>query len=219
MTALINAPTVEPEQTALDSAKPSAEGPSPVRVSSDPPELTAGAPSPVRVPLDPPELAAIYEEHARPIYYLALRMLGDPTQAEDATHDVFLKAYRKLGEFKGRSSVRTWLYRITINHCQNLLQTWHRRHIYTTDDDAVWERAAGSAESPLRLLETKELGQRIQKSLDALPEEYRILLLLVADEKLSYDEVGTLTGQSSDAVRGKLHRARKAFAAHFHQTA
>src|SRR2546425_3333069 len=151
MTALINAPTVEPEQTALDSAKPSAEGP-----------------SPVRVPLDPPELAAIYEEHARPIYYLALRMLGDPTQAEDATHDVFLKAYRKLGEFKGRSSVRTWLYRITINHCQNLLQTWHRRHIYTTDDDSVWERAAGSAESPLRLLETKELGQRIQKSLDAL---------------------------------------------------
>ena len=74
-------------------------------------------------------------------------MLGDPTQAEDATHDVFLKAYRKLGEFKGRSSVRTWLYRITINHCQNLLQTWHRRHIYSTDDDSVWERAAGSAEA------------------------------------------------------------------------
>ena len=202
MTALINAPTVEPEHASPDSAEPA-----------------AGAPAPVRVPLDPPELAAIYEEHARPIYYLALRMLGDPTQAEDATHDVFLKAYRKLGEFKGRSSVRTWLYRITINHCQNLLQTWHRRHIYTTDDDSVWERAAGSAESPLRLLETKELGQRIQKSLDALPEEYRILLLLVADEKLSYEEVGTLTGQSSDAVRGKLHRARKAFAAHFHQTA
>ena len=202
MTALINGPTVEPEQTALDNAAPA-----------------AGGRSPVRGPLEPPELAAIYEEHARPIYYLALRMLGDPTQAEDATHDVFLKAYRKLGEFKGRSSIRTWLYRITINHCQNLLQTWHRRHIYTTDDDAVWERAGGSAESPLRLLETKELGQRIQKSLDALPEEYRILLLLVADEKLSYDEVGALTEQSSDAVRGKLHRARKAFAAHFHQTA
>ena len=200
MTAL--APTVEPEQTALDDA-----------------ENASGAPSPVRVPLEPPELAAIYEEHARPIYYLALRMLGDPTQAEDATHDVFLKAYRKLGEFKHRSSIRTWLYRITINHCQNLLQTWHRRHIYSTDDEAVWERAAGSAESPLRLLETKELGQRIQKSLDALPEEYRILLLLVADEKLSYDEVGEMTGQSSDAVRGKLHRARKAFAAHFHETA
>ena len=172
-----------------------------------------------RARLDPPELDRIYEEHSRPIYYLALRMLGDPTQAEDATHDVFLKAYRKLGDFKGNSSIRTWLYRITINHCQNLLQTWHRRHIHATDDEAVWERAAGSAESPLRVLETKELGQRIQKALDALSEEYRLLLLLVADEKLSYEEIGALTGQTSDAVRGKLHRARKAFAAIFHQTA
>jgi RNA polymerase sigma-70 factor (ECF subfamily) len=176
-------------------------------------------PAPERPPLEPPELEAIYQEHSRPIYYLALRMLGDPTQAEDATHDVFLKAYRKLGDFKGHSSIRTWLYRITINHCQNLLQTWHRRHVHGTDDEALWERAAGTAESPLRVLETKELGQRIQKSLDALPEEYRLLLLLVADEKLSYEEVGALTGQTSDAVRGKLHRARKAFATVFNQTA
>src|SRR5262245_52768023 len=176
-------------------------------------------PALTRVPLEPPELAAIYHEHCRSIFYLALRMLGDPTQAEDATHDVFLKAYRKLGDFKGDSSIRTWLFRITINHCQNLLQTWHRRHIHSTDDEAVWERAAGAAESPLRILETKELGQRIQKALDTLPEEYRLLLLLVADEKLSYDEVGELTGQTSDAVRGKLHRARKTFATIFNQSA
>ena len=166
---------------------------------------------PFRPPLEPAELAAVYEEHSRQVYYLSLRMLGDPTQAEDATHDVFLKAYRKLGEFKGQSSIRTWLYRITINHCQNLLQTWHRRNIHGTDDETFWERAVGPGDSPLRVLETKELGQRIQKSLDALPEEYRLLLLLVADEKLSYDEVGALTNQSSDAVRGKLHRARKTF--------
>jgi len=178
-----------------------------------------GSPAPERAPLDPPELEAIYQEHSRPIYYLALRMLGDPTQAEDATHDVFLKAYRKLGDFKGNSSIRTWLYRITINHCQNLLQTWHRRNIHCTDDEAVWERAAGAADSPLRVLETKELGQRIQKALDALSEEYRLLLLLVADEKLSYDEIGALTGQTADAVRGKLHRARKSFGALFNQSA
>jgi RNA polymerase sigma-70 factor (ECF subfamily) len=183
------------------------------------PAHPGSSPAVERVRLQPPELDAIYEEHSRPIFYLALRMLGDPTQAEDATHDVFLKAYRKLGDFKGDSSLRTWLYRITINHCQNLLQTWHRRHIHSTDDEAVWERAAGAADSPLRILETKELGQRIQKALDTLPEEYRLLLLLVADEKLSYDEVGELTGQTSDAVRGKLHRARKAFAAVFNQSA
>jgi RNA polymerase sigma-70 factor (ECF subfamily) len=178
----------------------------------DAPELT-------RVPLEPPELAAIYNEHARSVFYLALRMLGDPTQAEDATHDVFLKAYRKLGDFKGQSTIRTWLYRITINHCQNLLQGWYRRNIHGTDDEAVWERASGGSDSPLRILETKELGERIQTTLANLPEEYRLLLLLVADEKLSYDEIGSLTNQTSDAVRGKLHRARKAFSTAFQQTA
>jgi RNA polymerase sigma-70 factor (ECF subfamily) len=70
----------------------------------------------------------------------------------------------------------------------------------------------------LRVLETKELGQRIQKTLDALSDEYRLLLLLVADEELSYEEIAALVGQSSDAVRGKLHRARKAFAARFEKT-
>ena len=176
-------------------------------------------PAPERPPLEPPELEAIYQEHSRPIYYLALRMLGDPTQAEDATHDVFLKAYRKLGDFRGHSSIRTWLYRITINHCQNLLQSWHRRHVHGTDDDSLWERAAGASNNPLRVLEIKELGQRIQNTLDGLSEEYRLLLLLVADEQLSYEEMGDLTGQTADAVRGKLHRARKAFAILFNQTA
>src|SRR5262249_38643796 len=132
------------------------------------------------------EFGAIYEEHAQTIYYLALRLLGDPAQAEDATHDVFLKAYRKLDQFRGDSGVRTWLYRITINHCQNRSQPWHRRHIFSNADDAVWETTGSGSDNPLRVLEIKELGQRIQKTLDSLPEEYRLLLLLIADEQLSY---------------------------------
>ncbi len=174
---------------------------------------------PVAPKLEDPQLAGIYDEHAQQIFYLALRLLGDPTQAEDATHDVFLKAFRHLAQFKGQSSLRTWLYRITVNHCQNLLQSWHRRHVFSNVDDAIWETAAGQADSPLRVLEIKELGQRIQKTLDALPEEYRLLLLLVADEKLSYEEAAHLTNQTADAVRGKLHRARKVFATLFNQTA
>jgi RNA polymerase sigma-70 factor (ECF subfamily) len=166
-----------------------------------------------------PEFAAIYAEHSRAIYYLALRMLSDPQKAEDATHDVFLKAFRKLDSFRGEASWRTWLYRIAINHCRNLQQTWNERHMFTNADEAVWENAAAKTDSPLRALETKELGERIQKALDGLQHEYRLLLLLVADEQLSYEQVGVLTEQSPDAVRGKLHRARKAFAVLFQQTA
>jgi RNA polymerase sigma-70 factor, ECF subfamily len=169
--------------------------------------------------LEPSEFGGLYEEHSRAIYYLALRLLSDPQKAEDATHDVFLKAFRKMDQFRGESSWRTWLYRIAINHCRNLQQTWNERHIVTNVDDAIWETAAARTDSPLRVLETKELGQRIQTALDGLPEEYRLLLLLVADQELSYEEVGALTNQSADAVRGKLHRARKVFAGLFQKTA
>jgi len=165
------------------------------------------------------EFGKVYEEHSQCIYYLALRLLGDPTQAQDATHDVFLKAYRKMDSFRGDAGVRTWLYRITINHCQNLQQCWHARHMFSNADDAIWETAGSVADDPLRVLETKELGERIQQTLEKIPEEYRLLLLLVADQELSYEEIGKLTEQSADAVRGKLHRARKVFAALFRKSA
>jgi RNA polymerase sigma-70 factor (ECF subfamily) len=161
---------------------------------------------------------AMYLEHSRAIYYLALRFLSDPAKAEDATHDVFLKAFRHLNQFRGGSSLRTWLYRIAINHCRNLVQTWHARNIVTSVDTSLFENTADH-NTPLRVLETKELGQRIQKTLDALTEEYRLILLLVADEKLSYEEVGELLGQTADSIRGKLYRARKAFVVEFQKTA
>jgi RNA polymerase sigma-70 factor (ECF subfamily) len=171
------------------------------------------------VPLEPAEFAALYETHSQAVYYLALRYLGDPQKAEDITHDVFLKVYKKFNEFRGESSVRTWLYRITVNHCHNLAQSWHSRILITNADESVWDGAPAPTDSPLRLLETKELGEHIQKTLDILSPEYRLLLLLIADEELSYEQVGELTGQSADAVRGKLHRARKAFREHFQKNA
>ena len=185
---------------------------------SPPPQRSEPSPEPTSL-LEPSEFGELYTEHSRAIYYLALRFLGDPQKAEDATHDVFLKAFRKMDQFRGEASWRTWLYRITINHCRNLQQTWHERHMFTNADEALWESAAARTDSPLRVLETKELGQRIQKALDALSDEYRLLLLLVADEQLSYEQIGILTEQSPDAVRGKLHRARKAFALLFQQSA
>lgn len=183
-------------------------------------EPSAGCEPAASPPADWPtrQISDLYDQHSRAIYYLALRFLGDPQKAEDATHDVFLKAFRKIDQFRGDASARTWLYRIAINHCQNLNHSWHSRHVFSQNDE-VWENAAAKTDSPLRVLETKELGQRIQKTLDRLSDEYRLLLLLVADEELTYEQIANLLGQSADAVRGKLHRARKAFAALFEQTA
>lgn len=210
----MNKPLAEQERAEPPPQRPqspasSPSGPLAERESSEAPQ--AG--------LADSEFAGLYNEHSRAIYYLALRMLGDPQKAEDATHDVFLKAFRKMDQFRGESSWRTWLYRIAINHCRNLRQAWHERHVFSNAEESTWENATAKIDSPLRVLETKELGQRIQKVLDALPGEYRLLLLLVADEELSYEQVGALTEQSPDAVRGKLHRARKAFAALFQKSA
>jgi RNA polymerase sigma-70 factor, ECF subfamily len=165
----------------------------------------------------PAELSALYTAHSRAIYYLALRFLGDSQKAEDATHDVFLKALRHLNQFRREASARTWLYRIAINHCKNMRAAWHDRHVLPSSENEYFERLPGG-ESPLRILETKELGGRIQKALDGLKPEYRLLLLLVSDQELSYEQAGALTGQTADAVRGKLFRARKAFAELFQKT-
>ena len=175
-------------------------------------------PGPPPLPLAPPEFAALYQTHSRAVYYLALRYLGDPQAAEDATHDVFLKVYRKLNAFRGESSLRTWLYRITINHCHNVRQSWHSRNLVTNADDAVWENAASRLDSPFRVLEIKELGERIQKALAGLSDEYRLLLLLVADEEMSYDEVAALTEQSSDAVHGESFARAMQLAVLFQQS-
>jgi RNA polymerase sigma-70 factor, ECF subfamily len=167
---------------------------------------------------EPGSWQALYEQHSRYVYYLALRTFGDEALAQDITHDVFVKVYRNLDRFRGQASVRTWLYRITLNHCQNVQRSWARRNIISTGDAPTWDAVASNTETPLRILEIKELGQRIQQTLDALPEEYKLLLLLVADENLSYQEIASLTEQTADAVRGKLHRARRAFTLEFQKT-
>ncbi len=165
--------------------------------------------------------SSLYAENSRARFIIwRCGIWSNPQKAEDATHDVFLKAFKKLDQYRGEASLRTWLYRIAINHCQNLRQVWQERHVYSNADDAVWDGAAAKTDSPLRVLETKELGQRIQQALDALPDEYRLLLLLVADEELSYEQIGALVGQSDlTAVRGKLHRGAQSLRGRVRETA
>lgn len=161
---------------------------------------------------------AIYDAHASAVYYFALRFLGRSDLAEDVTHDVFIKAFRALDTFRGDSAVRTWLYQITLNHCRNLRSAWYQRTMVNNADDALDAGASSPREGPLRVLETKELGERIRATLDQLPPDQRLVLLLAADEQLSYEEIAALTEQTPDSVRGKLHRARKAFAQRFPKT-
>ena len=82
----------------------------------------------------------------------------------------------------------------------------------------MFQNTVSETASPLRVLEMKELGERIDRALGRLTPEYRLLLLLVSDGELSYEQIAELTEQTADAVRGKLHRARKAFGIEFQKT-
>src|SRR5438445_95076 len=95
-----------------------------------------------REPLELGRWQALYEQYSRYVYYLALRMVGERALAEDITHDVFLKAFRNLDRFRGHSSLRTWLYRITVNQCHNVQRAWNNRNIITTGDTRRWDGVA-----------------------------------------------------------------------------
>src|SRR4051812_45300322 len=124
------------------------------------------------------EFGAIYEAHSQVIYYLALRLLGDAALAQDATHDVFLKAFRKMDTFRGEAGIRTWLYRITINHCQNMNQSWHARHMFSNADEAVWETAGAGEGGPLRGVGNKEMGQGTHATREGVAGEKCLLVFL-----------------------------------------
>lgn len=139
---------------------------------------------------------------------VATRMLGDRVEAEDVAQDVFVKAYRGLGRFQGEALFSTWLYRITANSCLN--QRRRRRpeaQISEGADDPELFLSDPSS-NPHHLLEQKELKIFLEKSIQSLPEEQRIVLILRDIEGLSYEAIADALGLELGTVRSRLHRAR-----------
>jgi RNA polymerase sigma-70 factor (ECF subfamily) len=145
-----------------------------------------------------------------------LSMLHNRSEAEEAAQDIFTKAYHNLAKFQGNSSFSTWLYRITTNHCLDILRKRNRRR--TTSLDALVESEGDHIEAifatsrtALTTLESKDL---VDKILSALPEDYRTILTLREAQGLEYQEIAEILDCSLDAVKGRLSRARKALQEH-----
>jgi RNA polymerase sigma-70 factor, ECF subfamily len=140
-----------------------------------------------------------------------LSMLQNHTEAEEAAQDVFVKAYRSLGKFKGNSSFSTWLYRITANHCLDVLRKRNRRRTVSLDalveeeGDQVHHLFSTSAVAASQM-ENRDLAGKI---LSTLPQDYRTILTLREAEGLEYQEIAEVMECSLDAVKGRLSRARK----------
>lgn len=155
-------------------------------------------------------------QHLDTLYGAALRLTRSAADADDLVQDAFLKAYRFYDRFEPGTNLRAWLLRILTNTFINKYRRVHReRKVLDGDDaepvgDGVMSRAAMRAlQDPdgdaMRPLVTAE----IQKALDELPDDYRLMIVLADVEELSYKEIADIVGCPIGTVMSRLHRARK----------
>jgi RNA polymerase sigma-70 factor (ECF subfamily) len=152
-------------------------------------------------------------DHQRMVYQLGLNLLGDPQEALDLCQDVFLRVFRMLHQFRGQSSLRTWIYRIALNQASNRLRWWRRRHrAYQVSLDDGFPRELPElrpSTMPDRVLQQQELAGRVWTALDALPFEQRAVVVLREIDGLSYEEIAASLGLAVGTVKSRLARARE----------
>jgi RNA polymerase sigma-70 factor (ECF subfamily) len=146
------------------------------------------------------------------VYNVALRTLGDPETAADATQEAFLSAFQSVGGFRG-GSFKVWLLRIVTNACYDYLRARKRRPADSLDEImSEGEEAApslvSSFESPEDHALRLDMQAEVQRCLRLLPVEQRITLVLSDVHGLSYDEIAAVTKCSLGTVKSRLSRAR-----------
>jgi len=151
----------------------------------------------------------LYERHQRSIWAVCYRFTGDAADAEDLLQEVFIKAYRNLNTFQGRSSFRTWLYQIALNTCRNELR--HRRRRPAQIDMALEDLELVDSTSHAMDHEIKEV-EIIAETLLKLRVEEREILLLKDIEELSYASIADMLGIQLSAAKMRVQRARIALA-------
>jgi RNA polymerase sigma-70 factor (ECF subfamily) len=161
----------------------------------------------------------LVDEHQRLVYQLATNLLGDPQEALDLSQEVFLRVFRTLPTFRGQSSLRTWIYRITVNQAKNRQRWWRRRRRgqQVSLDEHVRDHGELPAEpvssSPDRLLRQKELGDRLRDALESLPFDQKTAIVLREVDGLSYEEIAFSLGVAVGTVKSRLARARESLRA------
>ncbi|HEY9722026.1 MAG TPA: sigma-70 family RNA polymerase sigma factor [Oscillatoriaceae cyanobacterium] len=160
---------------------------------------------------------ALFRRYHAPVFQLVSRMLHGAPEAEDLTQDVFLKAFRAIGSFKGRSSFKTWIFQIATNTCLNHLAKAERRYIHDSletplggeGDFTLGDRLASPSPEPDEAAMASEIYSRVQQAVSKLSPEFRAVLVLRDIQDLSYEEVSEALGLNLGTVKSRLARARK----------
>ncbi len=145
----------------------------------------------------------IVERHQRAVYHLCYRFTGRHEDAADLAQDVFLRAFRALGSFKGGSSLKTWLYRIAVNVCLNRVST--KAPVIETIDLHHEVRDPGA--DPAAAFDRAERANRVRAAIARLPRKQRATLVLRLYHDLSHREIAAMLGGSVGAVKANFFHA------------
>jgi len=153
---------------------------------------------------------ALVARYRKRIFALALHITRSASEADDIAQDVFLKAYRALPEFEGRSQFFTWVYRMTVNRSLNVRRDRARRGENVLDDPRLELAVAVDARSdPGREAELRQTYARLLRALDALPIDMRTTVILVSLQGLSHGEVAVVQKVSEGTIAWRMHEARR----------
>jgi RNA polymerase sigma-70 factor (ECF subfamily) len=158
--------------------------------------------------------ARLVNDYQRMVYQLGLNLLRDPQEALDLSQDVFLRVFRMLPQFRGQSSLRTWIYRIVVTQAFNRRRWWRRRH--QSEQVPLEQHAAAHGElaesrsyaQPDRVLQQREASSRVWEALGRLPLDQRTVIVLREIDGLSYEEIADTIGVAVGTVKSRLARAR-----------
>jgi len=145
---------------------------------------------------------ALYDAHVDRIYRLVYRMAGDVDLAEDLTQDTFIRAFERLEQFRGDSSLATWLHSIAVSVTLNGIRKVKRIGLHTTDLEETPLLAAEARDIP------PDLRSRLFQSIDALSEKLRPVFIMHDIEGYTHEEIGTALGIPTGTSKARLFDAR-----------
>jgi len=152
------------------------------------------------------------------VYNLAFRILGDREEALDVSQEVFLSIHRKIGRFRGASSLKTWIYRIAVNRASNRCRWWNRlrrrgtisldQYLAGGDGRTLRDAIAAPGQSPEQALLASERRSEIGNTLLGLPIHQRVVVVMRDIEGLSYEEIAQALQISLGTVKSRIARGR-----------
>jgi RNA polymerase sigma-70 factor (ECF subfamily) len=161
---------------------------------------------------DPQAFGKFVDAYQNRVFGFVRRMVPHPEEAADITQDVFIRAYQSFGRFDGRSSVRTWLFRIAYNLCVDRARKVDRSLVETSmtagDETEETIDVADSRWQPEQLALDGELMDAMEAGIGSMSEKLRTVLLLHDREDISYEEIANLVGVPVGTVKSRLFLAR-----------